>query len=230
MTKEAAIKLMKGYGYTLVSEAGNESWLGFSKEINGIWMSAKVILVQESVTLTGGVLKMMCELSCKKFDINSNRFVDFENILYLYAKICGQVDNLTDSEGIVKQAFAEASAHIKPEEIVNEVVNESTKLVDRIEAFKKRVIEVGKEKGHGSEMCKAFFKYWSEVSDGGKKMRWEIIKNKKGTFNIAGRLVTWRDNDAKFNDNFRDRKEKVADKQNKELKKKPTVINTKELF
>ena len=41
-------------------------------------------------------------------------------------------------------------------------------------------------------MIRDFFDYWSEVSDGGNKMAWEKAKTKKGTFNIAGRLATWK--------------------------------------
>jgi len=227
MTKEVAIKLMDAYGYKMVSEAGNDSWLGFAKDMHGIRLSAKVELVQEAVTLTGGVLKMMCELSCKKFDINSERFADFENVLYLYAKICSQIDSLVDAEGIIKSAFGEASVNIKEDEGTTE---ETNTLENRVAAFKKKVIEVAKDNGYTPEMTKAFFKYWSEVSDGGKKMRWEIMKSKKGTFNIAGRLVTWRENDKTFKPSFQSTKEKVAAQQNKELKQKPKTINTKELF
>ncbi len=45
---------------------------------------------------------------------------------------------------------------------------------------------------YGKEMIRDFFDYWSEVSDGGNKMAWEKAKTKKGTFNIAGRLATWK--------------------------------------
>lgn len=228
MTKEKAIEIMKGYGYALVSEAGNDSWLGFAKDMNGIWMSAKVLLVQDSVTLTGGVLKMMCELSCKKFDIHSTRFADFENVLYLYAKLCGQIDILVDSEGIIQKAFNEAAVAIKPTEIVEEVAPTKNNLEDRKAKFKSEVIAIGKKKNYPAKMCQKFFNYWSETNDNGKKMRWEIAKQKSGVFNTAGRMVTWygKDNEG----NFKDRDEKKAEKQNIALRKSPTTINKNELF
>ena len=45
---------------------------------------------------------------------------------------------------------------------------------------------------YGKEMIRDFFNYWSEVSEGGKKMAWEKALTRKGTFNIAGRLATWK--------------------------------------
>ena len=45
---------------------------------------------------------------------------------------------------------------------------------------------------YGREMVRDFYDYWSEVSDGGNKMAWEKALTRKGTFNIAGRLATWK--------------------------------------
>lgn len=234
MTKEAAIKLMESRGYKMVSEAGNETWVGFAKDMHGIWMSAKVHLAQESISLQGGILKMACKLSCDKFDVNTTKFADFENVLYLYAKICGQIDDLVDAEGIIKKAFSEASAAIKikgvtedEDEGTTEVVSKNT-LEARMTKFKQEVIAIGKKKGYPPSMCKKFFNYWSETNSQGKKMRWEIQKQKSGVFNTLGRMVTWYGKDQEGM--FKDRDEKKAEKLNNELKKKPTTINVKELF
>ena len=52
---------------------------------------------------------------------------------------------------------------------------------------------------YGPEMVRQFFDYWTECNEGGRKMKWEITKSKGGTFNIAGRLATWKRNeDGKF--------------------------------
>ena len=51
---------------------------------------------------------------------------------------------------------------------------------------------------YGKEMVREFYNYWSEVSDGGRKMAWEIAKGRKGTFSLAGRLATWKKNQSKF--------------------------------
>ena len=234
MTKEAAIEFMKGKGYKMVSEAGNESWVGFAKDMRGIWMTATVFLTPESVSMTGGTLKMMCKLTCEKFDMHSKRFADFENVLYLYAKICSQIDNLVDAEGIVKQTFGQAAKAIRIEG-VNDGDDEGVKqdknsLEARMAKFKDEVIAIGKEKGYPPAMCKKFFTYWSETNPQGKKMRWEIQKTKSGVFNTKGRMVTWYGKEGDYNSTFKDRDEKKADKQNQALKKTPTVIDKNELF
>ncbi len=43
---------------------------------------------------------------------------------------------------------------------------------------------------------KEFFYYWTEKSDNGKKMRFELSKNQP--FNTARRLTTWKKNENKF--------------------------------
>ena len=47
------------------------------------------------------------------------------------------------------------------------------------------------------EMLRAFYDYWSESNEGGRKMKWEMQK----TFNIPLRLATWKRNESKFNTN-----------------------------
>lgn len=225
---------MESRGYKMVSEAANQTWVGFARDKDGIWMSATVYLAQESCTLHGGVLKMMCKLSCEKFDVNSNKFADFENVLYLYAKICSQIDNLVDAEGIVRKAFDSAKLTLTENDGVSEGVNEGVKpdkntLEARMEKFKKEVIAIGKEKGYPPAMCKKFFNYWSETNVNGKLMRWELQKRKSGVFNTKGRMVTWYGKDQE-NTFTRDKEERKAKKQNEELKQSPKAINTKELF
>lgn len=44
-------------------------------------------------------------------------------------------------------------------------------------------------------MVRKFFDFWSEVSDGGRKMKWEKVRDQKnGTWNLAGRLAKWKSN------------------------------------
>jgi hypothetical protein len=223
MTKETAIDLMKGRGYTMVSEAGNGSWIGFSRDMGGsIHIGATLHLEKESISLHGGVLKLMCELNCKNFDANHARFEDFERTIYYYTKVCNQVDIDVTDLGLIKDMIKEAK--------MPEVVKVKETLSDRIEKFKKLVIEIGKEKGYPPAMCKKFFEYWGEINDGGKKMRWEIQKQKSGVFNVKGRMVTWYGKDQVYNAQFVERDDRKAAKQNAELKKKPVTINTKDLF
>ena len=51
------------------------------------------------------------------------------------------------------------------------------------------------------EMLRDFYDYWSEINDGGTKMRWEIAKTKGGTFSIGGRLATWKRNEERYGRN-----------------------------
>lgn len=226
ITKEQAIEIMIPRGYQLVSEAGNGTWVAFAKDMNGIWMHSTVYLERESCTMTGGVLKLACTLRCESVDVKSKRFDEFENTLYIYSKVCSQLDELIDDAGIVKTLFNKAI------EGVNDGVSDGVKstLDDRILKFKKTVIAIGKEKGYSSDMCKKFFEYWSETNADGKKMRWEIAKTKSGVFNIGRRMVTWNTKDSEYSATFKDRDEKKADKLNNKLKEEKQSIDPKELF
>lgn len=47
---------------------------------------------------------------------------------------------------------------------------------------------------YGKEMVRAFYSYWTEANENGKKMRWEMER----TFEIKRRFVTWSGNQIKF--------------------------------
>lgn len=219
MTLEEAVEKMQGHGYIKVFENGNGEKYGFVKNRENIRIEAVVFLNSETVTLEAGILKMSCKLSCEKFDINSNKFGEFENILYLYAVICSNIDNLIDAEGIIPAAFESAKKQITTED----------SLKKRLLSFKKKVITVGKNKKYTSSMCHKFFDYWSEVNDNGKLMRWEIQKRKSGVFNVERRMATWYSKD-KEDFNSKNWFDKKADKQNEDLKKENTLIDKKQLF
>lgn len=51
--------------------------------------------------------------------------------------------------------------------------------------------------GYPPDMLRAFFDYWSEPNQAGKKMRFEMEK----TWSIEGRLRTWASRDKNFNNN-----------------------------
>ena len=55
-------------------------------------------------------------------------------------------------------------------------------------------IEQHKDK-YDCEMLQAFYNYWGEYNEGGKKMRWEM----QPTWNLAGRLATWAKREAFIN-------------------------------
>lgn len=228
LTKEHAIEVMKQRGYTLTSEAGNGKWIGFSRDMNGIWLSAKVFLETEDIEINGGVLKMGCELKVNKFSFTHQRFDEFEKWLYFYGKVCSEIDTIVENLDFIPQRLYMANSEM-PSVLPAKEIKKDT-LEDRIKKFKKNVIEIGKDKGYSPAMCKKFFDYWSEVNQGGKKMRWEIAKSKGGVFNIERRLVTWAGKDQEYNARFLDRDEKKAAKQNEELKQETKKASKKELF
>jgi len=56
--------------------------------------------------------------------------------------------------------------------------------------------ELERYKGsYGCEMLQAFYTYWTEYNEGGRKMRYEMEK----TFSLPRRLETWAKNDEKWN-------------------------------
>ena len=59
-------------------------------------------------------------------------------------------------------------------------------LEERKEDFKMRVYELDEPK----DRLDAFYDYWSEHNDGGKKMRFELSKNQP--FNTKRRMGTWK--------------------------------------
>lgn len=82
---------------------------------------------------------------------------------------------------------------------VNVTVNDSDNVIKTIEDRKERFKEsltphIFK---YGKEMVDAFFNYWSEHNEKGKKMRFEMSKNQP--FNFSRRLSTWKKNETKFN-------------------------------
>ena len=50
-------------------------------------------------------------------------------------------------------------------------------------------------KEYGRDTLNAFYSYWTEINENGKKMRFE----KEDTFEIAKRLRTWKKNETSFN-------------------------------
>lgn len=58
--------------------------------------------------------------------------------------------------------------------------------------FRNKVAEHLNE--YSKEMLRSFYDYWTEMNDGGRKMRFETHK----IFNIKKRLTTWKNNESKF--------------------------------
>ena len=74
---------------------------------------------------------------------------------------------------------------------VTDTVNDNK---DKEAVFKKTLISF--QDKYEVDLLKEFFYYWTEKSDNGKKMRFELSKNQP--FNTSRRLGTWKKNQNKF--------------------------------
>jgi hypothetical protein len=84
---------------------------------------------------------------------------------------------------------------VKPTSTVNDNVNVNVNdNKDKEAVFKKTLLTF--QDNYDVELLKEFFYYWTEKSDNGKKMRFELSKNQP--FNTARRLGTWKKNQNKF--------------------------------
>lgn len=90
----------------------------------------------------------------------------------------------------------EKKSKVNDTPISNEIAPSGENLKQRKRDFAQSLVPFVDK--YGKDMIHAFYDYWSETNDGGHKMRWELAKNKGGTFSIAGRLATWYRNEKKF--------------------------------
>lgn len=72
---------------------------------------------------------------------------------------------------------------------------------------------------YGKDMLNNFYRYWTEINEGGKKMRFEMEK----VFQLSSRLTTWHKNDCEKRTNVRTSKSDIGvvlhDSQNKDYSK-----------
>ena len=108
-----------------------------------------------------------------------------------------QGNNLTPkqdpSQGGVKGGIVAPSQQEEEKEQEKEEVQVKVK-EDKEAVFKKTLLNF--QDKYEVDLLKEFFYYWTEKSDNGKKMRFELSKNQP--FNTARRLSTWKKNENKF--------------------------------
>lgn len=73
---------------------------------------------------------------------------------------------------------------IKPDDLSKEIDFKK-------EEFKKTIAPFVEK--YGRDMCNAFFRYWSETSKSGRKLKWEM----EDTWEVGLRLIRWKENDDK---------------------------------
>ena len=86
----------------------------------------------------------------------------------------------------------------------NTLTNTPTNTPKSVEERKKEFAEKLKPylEKYGREMLNNFYLYWTEINDGGKKMRFEMKK----VFQLSSRLVTW------YNNNYEKQKTSTEQK------------------
>ena len=110
-----------------------------------------------------------------------------ESIEDAYNRRSNDVTTLEQLENMLAVVPAKDAAPAKSKNI------KAAPLLERVQNFRRLMLSKCGGK-YSDEMLKAFFTYWSEVSDGGKKMRHEFEK----TFNLSGRIGTWASREHKF--------------------------------
>ncbi len=88
---------------------------------------------------------------------------------------------------------------VKESKIKENKIKENIIITNNIEFREKKFIDdmsVYKDK-YNPDVLNSFYRYWSEKTPDGKKMKFELQK----TFEISKRLVTWNNNQSKFSNN-----------------------------
>lgn len=240
-SKDEAIKLMQERGYSHTATNKDESILYFLRNFpdQGIHLHATLFLDLQKVDLDSvGLLSLGVTLYCPSIELANKRFSNFEKTLFEYIYLCKHGKHCNNlpvfgpgDGGMVEQDGGESQTKSEPARgrVLGGVKKgEGKPEKPTVEARKKelweKIRQVGKEKGYQKEMCVEFYDYWTEMNEGGKKMRFEMEK----IFEISRRLSTWLQNDKKWSKNFLDKK---FEKQEKQLTNKTNKnVKHKDLF
>jgi len=227
LERNLAEKVMKERGYESVSHnesGGVISALNFVKQLNDqITIYAKVELKQECVSLSFVELKYFCQLCCNRFAFDHRDFEKYEQILMIYAAKCLDVD--------VFQVLALLPLKVDG---VNDGVNDGVKPKKDIKERKRElwdeVVAVGKKRNYSKDQCLAFYNHWVAMNPGGVKMQFEIIRTRKGVFDVGGRMATWMKNDKDWASAKKNVVEKKAEQQDQEKVSKKPSLKKDEVF
>lgn len=100
-------------------------------------------------------------------------------------KSCAKKEKEWPATMLPEQTIADYKASSKKEKPQPTIEERAIDFWNKLERYKG---------SYGSEMLQAFYNYWSEYNEGGKKMRKEMEK----VFNLPRRLATWAANEKKF--------------------------------
>lgn len=150
-----------------------------------------------------------------------------ELFLYVYEK--GLQNGILIESGIgVDRSNEECGLFLmdQPDTKIRRVSQKSENKVDLSIPIEERKTNFGKrlkefEPKYGREILRAFYRYWSEHNEGGKKMKFEHQK----TFNIELRLETWSENDKKRIQNKKEVKQTVTNRYKEAYERNQKIRN-----
>lgn len=239
MEKRDAIRIMIDRGYELVAEIGDDK-LEFGKKVNELHLYCLVRYEKETCELSFPELKYSCTLTSNCYRIDHKDFDKFENVLYLYAQTCNIVDVLMDdldlkrdiAKGVMvefaqqKMGLDKNSKPLSPPEPIEKPKVEKKSIEERKKDFWNEILPIAKDKGYEKDMCIGFYNYWTEMNNGGKKMRFEMEK----IFDVNRRLTTWLQNDKKWLSPWKTKQQELEKNQQQELITVKETASRKELF
>lgn len=162
---------------------------------NGVLTS---LAIQERYAEICSSLRRKCIID--KYDLSTPQLC--LNVAKQQQNVAIKAPTAEDKHTIEKNRIEEkeSSTNVEPKKEKDNSDSTSANLPEKPKNLEERKHEFGLSlvpyiEKYGKEMIRDFFDYWSEVSDGGNKMAWEKARTKKGTFNIAGRLATWKKNE-----------------------------------
>jgi len=218
MTIQTIDQIMKERGYSHVADSGSGDSRYYLKMIDAEGKEFAVHLAVNLNTFRAFIsftqFTNLLTLVSTEFIVNDNRDFELrENGIIVYASKCIDVDVKDVLDKWKNSSTQEVKA---PKKTIEE----------RKKEFWLKVRDIAKPKGYSKEMAKAFYDYWSEKNESGRKMRFEL----QDVFDISRRLKTWDMNDKNRIASKKNFVEQKIEKQNED--KKAVSVNKKreELF
>ena len=114
---------------------------------------------------------------------------------------------------LTKRQAIDQLSKLVPEQQAELPIKPKLSLQERKEAFWLSLINEFRQV-YTHEILKAFHTYWSEPNKSATKMKWEMEK----TWDLKGRLRTWKTNAEKFDAKFKDKNGKSVMEQLNDIK------------
>lgn len=222
LAEEQSDLIMKQRGYTptALMDGAKGRTIYYQKKVEQLKsvIHAKVELWACQMELTFKELQLVVHLSTGKFDFHTDKFEFYENIIYVYAAKCVDVDVIELLSDWMTETLGKAG-----------VKDKKKPLEERRAEFWDKIREYGKEMQYTKEMCVAFYEHWGQANEGGVKMHFE----KQTTWDLKGRMRTWKRKDDDYNTRFTSTKKNWVDKKvddQNDTKKAKQVVDKSTLF